>query len=674
MKNTIHCKRLPNRIQSGYSRTIFNIVVSILMLTGSAILLQAQELQYSTPSWWFGAAAGENFNFHRGSIQNLNSNFTAPVVFDHGDGAGLYLAPLVEFHNPGSWLGIMFQAGYDNRKGSFKEVIASCNCPADLSANLRYITLEPGLRFTPFRSRFYLYAGPRLAFTLNKSFTYKQGPDPATPDQDRKADVTGDFSNTHKTLFSAQFGAGYDIPFSSQNRQTQSVISPFVSFQPNLGQSPRSIETWNLTTLRVGAALKFGRGRQIPTPALVEIPVPEVIFSVNSPKNIPVERRMRESFPVLNYIFFKKGSTEISNSYVLLRRDQVKDFKEDQLEVHAPKYLSSRSQQEMTVYYNVLNILGDRMGKNAFANIILVGSSENGPEDGKMMAESVKRYLVDVFGIHPLRIGIEGRNKPKNPSEQPGSTLDLELLRESDRRVTIESYASVLLMEFQNGPDAPLKPVEINLVQEAPLDSYVSFHVDGANEAFTFWSLEIRDELGKMQYFKTYTQETVLVPGKNILGNRPEGNYKVVMVGHTKSGKTVTKETTVHMVLWTPAKDEQGLRYSVIFEFDKAKTITIYEKYLTDIVTPSIPYGATVLIHGYTDIIGEAAYNKTLSLARADGVRTIIENSLSKAGRSDVAIKVYGFGEDETLSPFENNLPEERSYNRSVIIDIFPLK
>jgi len=45
---------------------------------------------------------------------------------------------------------------------------------------------------------------------------------------------------------------------------------------------------------------------------------------------------------------------------------------------------------------------------------------------------------------------------------------------------------------------------------------------------------------------------------------------------------------------------------------------------------------------------------------------------LTKAGRNDVKFEVEGFGEDEKSAPFENKFPEERSYNRSVIIDIVP--
>lgn len=78
------------------------------------------------------------------------------------------------------------------------------------------------------------------------------------------------------------------------------------------------------------------------------------------------------------------------------------------------------------------------------------------------------------------------------------------------------------------------------------------------------------------------------------------------------------------------------------------------------------------MIHGYTDIIGDEDYNKKLSLARANDVHQILLSALSKAGRNDVQFEVYGFGEDQTLSPFYNRFPEERFYNRTVIIDIIP--
>jgi outer membrane protein OmpA-like peptidoglycan-associated protein len=672
MKAKINYKKGSRRAWSPYNLTIKSLILSAFILTGFQAL-QAQD-QYTKPSWWFGVAGGSNFNFYRGTTQELNSNLTVPAAFHHGNGAGLYVAPLVEFHRPDSRLGAMLQVGYDNRSAELKTVRTPCNCPADLTINLSYITIEPSLRFAPFKSNFYLFGGPRLAFNLEKTYSYKQQVSPDFSEQLAIPREKGDLSSINKTLISMQIGAGYDIPLSSQNRRTQFVLSPFVSYQPYFGQSPRSIETWTVTTFRVGAALKLGRGHKISAPPAAAVLVRDVKFSVNSPKNIPGERRVRETFPVRNYVFFDLGSTAIPDRYVLLTKNQVKDFKEDQLEVFKPKRLSGRSDRQMTVYYNILNILGDRMGKNPSVTVRLAGASMEGQADGLAMAESIKQYLVGVFGIDPSRIITEGRIKPRIPSEQPGGTKELVLLREGDRRVSIWSESPGIMMEFQSGSDTPLKPVEILSMQEAPLDSYITFNVEGGKDAFTSWSLEIKDEKGTVQNFGPYTKETMRIAGKTILGARAEGDYKVTMIGQTQNGSTVKKETSVHMVLWTPSKREEGMRFSIIYEFNESKSIMVYEKYLTDIVTPKIPKDGTVIIKGYTDVIGDVTHNKELSISRANDVRKILENSLAKAGKTDVKFEVYGFGEDQKESPFNNDFPEERFYNRTVVIDIIPNK
>jgi len=676
MKAETKFKKRSQTMWSHYTLMIKAVIISALVLMGIQTSLQGQDNKYTKPSWWFGGAAGANLNFYRGSTQELNADLIVPAIFHDGFGVGLYLAPLLEFHKPDTRLGFMLQAGFDSRKGKFDQIVNPCNCPADLSAKLTYLTIEPSLRLAPFKSNFYLYGGPRLAFDMAKSFKYDEGINPDYPDQENPPEITGDFSNMRSSVFSMQIGAGYDINLSSPDKQGQAVLSPFVSFQPYFGQDPRSIETWNITTVRVGAALKFGKGKKIEQPvkaaAVVVVPDPEVKFTVNSPTNIPVQRRVRETFPVRNYVFFDSGSAKISDRYVLITKDQVKDFKEDRLETFTPKQLSGRSQRQMTVYYNVLNILGDRMGRFPATVVRLSGASMEGTEDGLAMAESIKKYLVDIFGIEPGRINTEGRIKPRIPSEQPGATKELDMLREGDRRVTIWSESPELMIQYQTGPNTPLKPVEFVGVQEAPVDSYITFNVEGAEEALTSWSVEVKDDAGKVQNFGPYSKEKVSIPGKTILGTRPEGNYKVTMVGKTKSGKTVRQETPVHMVLWTPPENEEALRYSIIFEINDSDAINIYEKYLTDVVTPKIPKDGTVIIHGHTDIIGNDVHNQELSLARANEVSGIMKSALSKTGRTDVKFEVLGFGEDETLAPFENKYPEERFYNRSVIIDIIP--
>ncbi|MCU0346974.1 MAG: PorT family protein, partial [Saprospiraceae bacterium] len=262
-------------------------LIGIFILLIKCLPAQAQEPLFAVPSWWFGAASGANVNIHDGTNQRLNKNFATPVAFGKGNGVGLYLAPLLEYHRPYAKWGFMLQAGYDNRQGTFEEVVSSCNCPADLDADLSYISVEPSLRFSPILTKlnFYLYAGPRLAFNLDKSFTYLQGNNPDTPEQTPAPAVKGDFDNIEKMRVSLQIGAGYDIPISSQLTKTQWVVSPFVAYHPSLGQSPRSTESWGLSTLRVGAALKLGHGRKLETFPEAISPEPNVRFYVSAPAN-----------------------------------------------------------------------------------------------------------------------------------------------------------------------------------------------------------------------------------------------------------------------------------------------------------------------------------------------------------------------------------------------------
>ncbi len=673
MKNKTTLKK-GTWLMHSLNQTLKSLAIAALIFTGIQAPLQAQEVEYSKPSWYFGLAGGANFNFYDGSTQQLNAAFTPPTTFHKGTGIGLFLAPSIEYYKPDTRFGFILQAGLDSRKGDFDQQLTDCNCPADLSTDLSYITVEPSLRFAPTKGNFYLYGGPRFAFNQNKEFTYQQGINPAFPNQVAPADVKGDFNDVEKTIISAQIGMGYDMQLSKSTSKTQLVLSPFVAFHPYFGQNPRSIETWNLTTVRAGAVLKIGSGHRI-TPEEVVVIIPEVGFVVNSPINVPGEVRITETFPLRNYIYFDENSTDISKRYVLLNKDQVNDFKEDQVEVFAPNTaVAGRSQREMNVYYNILNILGDRLGKNPTSTITLVGSSQNNPAEGKLMAESVQKYLVDVFAIDATRIAIEGRSKPKVAEEQKGGTRELVLLREGDRRVSVESNSPDMLMEFQTGPDAPLKPVQINAAQVAPITSYVTFKVDGADEAFSSWQMEITDKDGVVQHYGPYTQEEVSMPGTNILGTNSTGDYKVKMIGTNKTGEIVTKESNVQIVAWTPSKVEEGLRFSIIYEFDNANAIAMYNKYLSEVVAPKIPANAKVIIHGHTDVIGEEAYNQTLSEKRANDVKITLENSVTKLGTTGVTFEMSGMGENEDAAPFGNKLPEERSYNRTVIIDIVPQK
>jgi outer membrane protein OmpA-like peptidoglycan-associated protein len=117
---------------------------------------------------------------------------------------------------------------------------------------------------------------------------------------------------------------------------------------------------------------------------------------------------------------------------------------------------------------------------------------------------------------------------------------------------------------------------------------------------------------------------------------------------------------------------KEAVRYSILFDFDRSQTVDSYEAFLTGTVTPLIPNNGTVLIHGHTDIVGDEEYNDSLSNRRAQDAQTIIERAIASSGKHGITFETFGMGENLQYAPFDNYFPEERFYNRTVIIDIVP--
>lgn len=642
--------------------TINRIMQRLIVMLLMVIFAQSKtEAQTSKPIWWFGISGAANFNFYDGTTQRMNNSLFVPTAFHKGNGIKPFGSFLMEYR-PGPVWGAMLNIGYDGRGGKFDDVMAPCDCPATLETDLSYLTIEPNLRLGSPTSNFYFFAGPRVAVNMNKDFSYTQ---------EKQTDTDGEFSAIRKTLLSGQVGMGYDFQISSPDNVNKAVLSPFVSYHPYFGQDTRTIESWTVSTLRTGVALKFGKGKaaaivnQVPQTV---VPVRDVTFTVRAPKYLPVKRQVSETLPLRNYVFFDEGSSQIPNRYILLSNNQASSFREVQLQRVQTESMTGRSARQLNVYHNILNIIGDRMRSNPGATISLSGASLQGPREGKEFAEAIKYYLVDKFGIDAYRITTDGRTKPLIPSEQPGGNKELILLREGDRRVDIVSSSPELMLEVGGGM---MKPVTIDAIQVNPMDSHVVFQVGGAKEILKTWSMDISNDQGNTQHLGPFTRDVVSVPGNNILGDRAAGNYKVVMTGETKNGLTISKESNVSLERQTETL-EKGYRFSVLFDFDKSRTIASYEKFLIETVVPLISDGSKVIIHGHTDIIGSDEYNNTLSENRAKETQIIIERALNAAGKRNILYETLGYGEEPDQAPFENKLPEERFYNRTVIIDIVP--
>jgi outer membrane protein OmpA-like peptidoglycan-associated protein len=636
---------------SPINKILKTTLICVLTMAASLNTVKAQ-------NWMFGVSAAGNLNYMSGTTQRLDNAYFVPTAFHKGTAIKPFGSLLLEY-NPGKTFGGILNVGYDGRGVKFDDVIAPCNCPATLKTNLSYITVEPSLRINAGKTDFFFFLGPRVAFNLDKDYQYTQL---------KQDDRAGEFSAINTTIFSGQVGAGYDYLISSPASKTAVMLAPFISYHPYFGQDPRTIESMSLTTVRAGVALKFGKARKSDLVEVnpVVVPIRQVGFSVRPPKMGATEQEVSETFPLLNYVFFDKESNAIPSRYIVLSKVDAGNFRESQLQTAQTLSTSGRSSRQLNVYYNILNIIGDRLRTNPNSTIDLSGASDNGPEEGKLFAQEIKEYLVSTFDINEARITTQGRIKPLVPSEQPGGTQELVLLKQGDRRVDITSTSPELSSEV--GGDL-MRPINIQSKIQDPMDSQLIFNVDGASDLLKSYTVDVSDGSGNVKTYGPYYSDKAGVSGQTILGTNKQGNYLVTMNGITKSGELVKKEAKVQLVSQNDVI-KKGYRYSILFDFDKTKTIASYEKFLDEVVSPLITDGSRVIIHGHTDIIGSEEYNHTLSHDRAMEAQKILEKSLKNSGKRNVTFKTEGFGEILNQAPFENALPEERFYNRTVIIDI----
>jgi len=649
------------------NKTIKRLIIFSMMIGLINIAAKAQTV---LPTWWYGLSGAANANWYDGTTQTLNSSLIVPTAFHKAFGVRPYASVLVEYR-PGPVWGAMLNVAYDGRGAKYDAVVAPCNCPATLNADINYISVEPSLRIGVKATSLYFFIGPRVAFNINKDFKYTQLNQPNT---------VSDLSSIQSIQVSGQVGAGFDFIVSKPASTTVVSLSPFVSYQPYFGQEPRSIESLSIQTVRVGLALKFGKVHKAvvvaaaPAPVIpaaiiiVAPPHHEFTMVVRGPIAVPYRREVSETFPLLSTVFFDESSTAIPTRYTLLTNSQALNFKERQLQQQQTVNMPGRSAGQLNVYHNILNILGDRMRLYPTTTIILNGASVNGPAEGKAFAESVKQYLVAVFAIDGSRIAVQGSFKPHPPSQKPGGTKNLDLLGAENRRVDIESSSPELLSEVGG---AMMRPVQMASAQNDMPDNQVVINVDSAKQLLKSWSVDATASNGTTQRFGPYNQDNASINGQTMLGNNPDGDYKIVMTGETYDGRSIRKESSVHLV-HPDVTVVKGLRYSIVFSYDQATTIASYNHFLTNTVSPLITSGSTVVIHGHTDIIGEDGYNQKLSENRAQQTQQVIEHALAAAGKTNVTFETSGFGADASHSPFENTLPEERFYNRTVIIDIVP--
>jgi len=365
-----------------------------------------------------------------------------------------------------------------------------------------------------------------------------------------------------------------------------------------------------------------------------------------------------DSSPLLNFIFFEAGESEIPSRYTLFSsQNATKSFDESTLTGTNEKY------------QHVLNIIGKRLTENPEASIRIVGCNSNrGAERGRKdlsrsRAESVRAYLKYIWGINSSQITVQARNSPA-----VASSASVRQGREENQRVEIYS-------------DTPgvLDTINSTYVQEIADAAEIQIvpHIK-AGYGLAHWTVELSGDgtlietlsgQGDLKESFDFDLDTI---GLGTLGQYENIGALVEVVD--KKGQ-VHKVYASSDVRYVKREERMGQKkgYSVLekyalilFDFNSAE-LKAHNKIVMDRIISRIKEvpSASVTIVGHTDNIGHEAYNLDLSQRRAKAAYDMIRAG-GLALNGNIAYK--GAGPHDPL--FDNDTPEGRALNRTVTVTL----
>lgn len=634
-------KRQKNRV-SGH----FRVLALFAFLGIICFSAQAQQTRLIGPSWWIGTAGGTNFNSFSGSITHPAEGYDLSEK-TNGNGTGLFGYPVLEYHKPGANFGFMLHTGYESRRGKFDETFET---------KLAYVTFEPSLRMNLFKSPVFVYAGPRLGYNVDRRFYYWNITE-SNPNPSKEIDV---FSDMNKLIVSSQIGLGCDIRVTGKNSKTQMIIAPFAAYHPSFGQSPRSAESWNVSTLRTGITFKFGLSRRVGISDHMVVPV---VFRPAAQQENPEPQNV-DSAKLPDFLYFNLkpniGQGQMDNSL------KIEEFDAVDSEAIPENEPTGKAPVAEARYF--LNTLGRSMENKSGSTILLTGFSKLDQMDGRELAESLKLYLTRVFGINPERIVTEGQKVSGKRAVPAYSQGDIAILVNKNRWVSVQTNSLNLRTDaVLRSPSGPIQKLD---VEEADPNNYLTIDTRGTDEVISFWSLKVIDEKGDSQNFGPFNKNMVRIPCSLLLKDQSEGRFQLLISGQSKSLRTITRDTTITLSHWTPPTEERSMRFSIIYRFNNTLEISRFEKYLTEVVVPAIIPGATVVIHGHSDVIHTDSYSLKISINRANDAKKIIEEASAKKGITDINFEVHGYGQDHSVYLFPNEAENQRQSKRTTIIDV----
>jgi outer membrane protein OmpA-like peptidoglycan-associated protein len=379
------------------------------------------------------------------------------------------------------------------------------------------------------------------------------------------------------------------------------------------------------------------------------------------PPSLTIEEiRTLDASPMLGHIYFADGSSEIPADYVRLADPAA-----------AAGFNEQQFRDTLEKYYQVLNIIGQRLADNPAATITLVGcNAHSGAEAGNpnlsgQRAAAVQDYLQTIWGVAPERMLVEVRNLPEKPSTSRRPEGQAE-----NRRVEIRSADAAIL-------DLVRSTYLVNRIDATQL--LVRPVVESAR-GISRWRLELANAgqvLAEVSGDGEPPREVVLpLPGGELHELAAAGDLVVALELRDRNGQELLVKAPPVKVNFERISQRQvqkeGLKVQekyalILFDFD-SNAIDARNQGIVDAIAARIrelPH-AKVEIVGHTDNIGKEEYNLRLSERRALAVYQL----LTSAAGEEAAARISYAGVGPHAPLYDNATPQARAFNRTVTITL----
>lgn len=356
-----------------------------------------------------------------------------------------------------------------------------------------------------------------------------------------------------------------------------------------------------------------------------------------------------ETFPILPYIYFEEGSSDLGGTNQnLLLTSQTGFFKEDSL-----------PSSTLGIYRDMLNIIGSR-AKTTGSPIDIIGFTNTMPADNlpgiaKQRSQAIGSYFQSIWGLNPDLMTIQFGSLPGLPSNtslRDGQTENARAEIKSKNSEILKPLKKSTIIRTMNPPILAIKP-EIQ-----------------AGKAIRSWEIIINDGNETLQTFKgegsipdsTFTW--TIKPSSQMSAIPLTVTLNAVDthdISHSWDVEVLTERITLRNKQELRINDTLIERFALIlFDFDKSN-LSPANQSIAQTIKQSITPTSNIIITGYTDRTGDSSYNHALSEARCRQVSQFL-------GLSAGSYIINPLGGKEL--PFENDSPQGRAYSRTVMIEV----